>query len=128
MSESVVSPTPVFMGQIGPDFGPRSAVSASTAAVALHTDVPGLILAGQAELRAQANAYAVVAQQHATNAAAAAAAQQLALSAFRTEMADRFSAQTISGLQAKIADGNQASLLAVLTAIASKVGATVVGA
>lgn len=118
MSESVVSPTPVFMGEIGPRNGVAGpSVIGGTSAVSLHTDVPGLVFAGLAELRA-----------HASAAAASNAATQLQLSSLRTEIADRFSAQTVSGLQAKIADMTAASQTALLNTIAAKVGATIAGA
>src|SRR5881398_1319674 len=111
MSESVVSPTPVFMGEIGPRFsgvaGPS--VIGGTSAVSLHTDVPALVLAGQAELRHQTNANA-----------AAIAATQLRLADFRTEIADRFAAQQVDSLKAKIADMTAASQANLLSAIASK--------
>src|SRR6059058_2914308 len=115
MSESVVSPTPVFMGEINPRpsfagvAGPS--VIGGTNGVALHTDVPGLVFAGLAELRHQGNANT-----------AAISATQLQLSALRTEIADRFSAQTVDGLKAKIAEMQAASAASLLAAIASKVG------
>lgn len=119
MSESVVSPTPVFMGEIGPRTagvaGPS--VIGGTSAISLHTDVPSLVFAGLAELRA-----------HATASAAQTAATQLQLSALRTEIADRFSVQTVSGLQARIAEMTAASQTALLNTIASKVGAVIAGA
>ncbi len=122
MSESVVSPTPVFMaevGQRGPAFagvaGPS--VIGGTSAIALHTDVPALVFAGLAELR------------HSNTAnAASIAATQLQLSALRTEIADRFANQQVAGLQARIADMQAASQAALLNSIASKVGAVVAGA
>lgn len=119
MSESVVSPTPVFMGEIGPRgngiVGPS--VIGGTSAVSLHTDVPGLVFAGLSELRHQNTATA-----------ASFAATQLQLAALRTEIADRFSAQTVSNLQAKIADMQAAKSDGLLAAIASKVGAVITGA
>ncbi len=119
MSESVVSPTPVFMGEIGPRnagiVGPS--VIGGTSAVALHTDVPSLVFAGLAELR-----------HNATAAAASSAATQLQLAELRTDIADRFAAQNVSALQARISDMQASKTDGLLSAIASKVGAVVIGA
>lgn len=121
MSESVVSPSPVFMAEIGqrPSFagvaGPS--VIGGTAGISLHTDVAGLVFAGLAELRA-----------HATSASAATSATQLQLAALRTEIADRFAAQSVSALEARISQMQAAKTDGLLSSIASKVGAVVTGA
>lgn len=118
MSESVVSPQPVFMAEIGSRSGVAGpSVIGGTAALSLHTDVPGLVFAALAELRA-----------HATASAATAAAAQLQVAALRTEIADRFSAQSVSALEARIADMRAAASDGLLKSIAAKVGAVVAGA
>ena|SRR5438874_1181816 len=106
MSESVVSPTPVFMAEVNAGRGIAGpAVIGGTSAVSLHTDVPSLVFAGLAELRAHAN----------TNAASVAA--------LRTEIADRFAQQNTAALQARIDQMTAAAQDGLLKAIANKVGA-----